>query len=113
MIKKVLVFLCAVMLVFGMFGMTYATLIDNNDSTVPEPATILLLGTGLFGLAVIGRKDFLGKVPMQMMELPDNGGRRSDRDRRSFLYALNIPEMRSGKDRRSGFDRRKETRYKI
>ena len=50
---------------------------------------------------------------MQMTELPDNGERRSGRDRRSFLYALNIPEMRSGKERRSGFDKRKEARYEI
>ena len=36
----------------------------------------------------------------------DNGGRRSGSDRRKFEYDLHIPERRSGKDRRSGIDRR-------
>ena len=38
--------------------------------------------------------------------LPDNGGRRLGADRRQFSYNHHIPERRSGKDRRSGFDRR-------
>jgi len=42
--------------------------------------------------------------------LPDNGGRRSGIDRRQFSYTANIPERRSGKERRSGFDRRVEPR---
>jgi hypothetical protein len=36
----------------------------------------------------------------------DNGGRRSTTDRREFTYAGYMPERRSFKDRRSGFDRR-------
>jgi hypothetical protein len=40
--------------------------------------------------------------------LPDNGGRRSDMERRQFLYNGHIPERRSGKERRSGLDRRKQ-----
>ena len=36
----------------------------------------------------------------------DKGGRRSGMDRRTFLYAVYLPEKRSDKDRRNGFDRR-------
>ena len=42
--------------------------------------------------------------------LPDNEGRRSGIERREFLYDQHIPERRSGKDRRSGFDRRLKQR---
>ncbi len=40
----------------------------------------------------------------------DNGGRRSGIDRREFSYTTHIPERRSGKERRSGFDRRLKPR---
>lgn len=36
----------------------------------------------------------------------DNGGTRLGIDRRIFEYSAYIPERRSGKDRRKGFDRR-------
>lgn len=42
--------------------------------------------------------------------LPDNGGRRSGIERQQFSYTAHIPERRSGKERRSGFDRRLEPR---
>jgi len=42
--------------------------------------------------------------------LPYNGGRRSGIDRRRFSYTEHIPERRSGKERRSGFDRRLKPR---
>jgi len=42
--------------------------------------------------------------------LPDNGGRRSGIERREFLYDQHIPERRSGKDQRSGLDRRQKPR---
>jgi len=38
--------------------------------------------------------------------LSDNGGRRLGIDRRQFSYTSHIPERRSGKERRSGNDRR-------
>jgi hypothetical protein len=40
----------------------------------------------------------------------DNGGRRLGIDRRKYSYTIHIPERRSGKDRRSGFDRRLKPR---
>jgi hypothetical protein len=40
--------------------------------------------------------------------LHDNGERRSGIKRRQFSYTQHIPEQRSGKDRRSGNDRRLE-----
>ena len=42
--------------------------------------------------------------------LPDNGGRRSGIERRQFSYNQHIPERRSGKDNRSEFDRRLQSR---
>jgi len=36
----------------------------------------------------------------------DNGGRRSGIERRGFSYAIHVPELRLGKDRRNGIDRR-------
>ena len=42
--------------------------------------------------------------------LPDNDGRRLGKERRQFSYDFHIPERRSGKDRRSGLDRRLKPR---
>jgi hypothetical protein len=41
-----------------------------------------------------------------VMELIDNGGRRSGIDRRQFSYTYHIPEKRLGYDCGSGIDRR-------
>ncbi len=41
----------------------------------------------------------------------DNGGRRTGIERRRFLYAIHVPELRLGKDRRNGIDRRNEVEY--
>jgi len=38
--------------------------------------------------------------------LLDNGGRGLGVNRRQFSYTLHIPERRSGKERKSGLDRR-------
>jgi hypothetical protein len=40
----------------------------------------------------------------------DNGGRRLGIERRQFSYTCFIPERRTGKDRRSGTDRREKPR---
>jgi hypothetical protein len=55
----------------------------------------------------------------KLAALLDQGGRRSGRDRREFVYFGHIPERRSGidrrtvKDRRSGLDRRDESPSKV
>ena len=43
---------------------------------------------------------------MALSIVSDRGGLRSGMDRRTFLYAVYLPERRSGIDRRNGFDRR-------
>jgi hypothetical protein len=40
------------------------------------------------------------------LKMADNGGTRSGTERRKFEYTAYIPERRSGRDRRKGFDRR-------
>jgi hypothetical protein len=41
--------------------------------------------------------------------MTDNGGTRFGTDRRKFHYSACIPEKRTGRDRRKGFDRRSPT----
>ncbi len=43
---------------------------------------------------------------MELSIVSDSGGRRSGIDRRTFEYAIHLPEKRSDKDRRDRFDRR-------
>jgi len=47
---------------------------------------------------------------MTLSGLSDNGGRRLGVDRRQFSYDFHIPERRTGRERRSGLDRRKQPR---
>lgn len=82
--NKVFMFLCIVLIFIGISGFssfddalgigqssfdastsrpvttskTESVSMDNDASPIPEPATILLIGSGLVGLAVIGRKKF-------------------------------------------------------
>ena len=115
--KMLLLLLCAVILVFGVAGIAKAIPTEFRGvwyPTASEPATILLLGFGLIGLAASGRSLVNKPLPFgtnQMKAIPqDNGGRRFRFERREFSYTLYSPERRSGKDRRSGRDRRKSKR---
>jgi len=45
-------------------------------------------------------------VPMDGLEIDDNGGTRSGRDRRKLTMITRNPERRIGLERRSGVDRR-------
>jgi hypothetical protein len=47
---------------------------------------------------------------MMALSTKDNRGRRLGTDRREFSYTIHIPERRSGKERRSGLDRRLKPR---
>ena len=45
-------------------------------------------------------------IPVDGLEINDNGGSRSGRDRRKLTMITPNPERRTGQERRSGIDRR-------
>ena len=53
------------------------------------------------------------KVALANFCLRDNGGRRSDIDRRQFSYAGHVPERREGEERRTGLDRRRNKEGRV
>jgi len=50
--------LCVMLLFFGLAVSVQAIPVSPPPSSVPEPTTMLLVGSGLVGLAVIARKKF-------------------------------------------------------
>jgi hypothetical protein len=123
---KLFMFLCAVIMFFGIAGCpsgepttqvgksnlsstpvtsSEGSSTGDNSFAVPEASTLLMLGSGLVGLAGFGRKRFK-KYMDKGFTLFDNGGRRKSQ----FSYDSHIPERRSGIDRRSGLDRRLKAR---
>ena len=55
--KKFLGYFLGLMLLFA-FATPAATLAAAGVAAVPEPATLILLGSGLLGMGVFGRKKF-------------------------------------------------------
>ena len=51
-------------------------------------------------------------ILIEDLEIIDNGGSRSGRDRRRFTIIDYNPERRTGKERRNGIDRRKDQMYR-
>ena len=51
-------------------------------------------------------------IPVDGLEINDNGGARSGRDRRKLAIITRNPERRIGRERRSGIDRRNEKRFR-
>jgi hypothetical protein len=50
--------------------------------------------------------------PVDGLNIKDNGGTRSGRDRRKLTIVTRNPERRTGQERRSGIDRRNGQRYR-
>ena len=48
----------------------------------------------------------------KIARINDNGGTRCGTDRRKYISMDNIPERRSGKERRNGVDRRRNQNFR-
>ena len=59
--KKLLISLCAIILVLSVVGSASALMLTNGIlvTPIPEPAIMFLLGISLIGLATLGRKTLL------------------------------------------------------
>ena len=66
-----------------------------------------------FHLKRLERNDYKMTRPYERYLPPYFNDRRRGKERRKFLYSMHIPELRTGKDRRSGLERRKTSRQMI
>ena len=121
--NKLFMFFCIVMMFFVIVGCpssddptpkdTTSSVVTKSDVSdvfpIAEPTTLILLGSGLVGLAVLARKRIKKESDMSHL-LYDNGGRRLGIEGRQFSYNAYTPERRSGNDRRSGKDMRRKSR---
>ena len=92
----------------GVLKMAIQELIEIFSHMI-EPLQMFLLGVGLIILSLIGREMYK-KLAYYPQDTAQQEGKRLGIDRRKSYFDVHIPERRSGKERRSGFDRKLKTK---